>query len=81
MEGVRIGRNGLICWIAVAVGMHVFLFDMIYLGPTAISRGLGDIFVNPRIVKVTHDCRLISDAFVHKYDIRLENVFDTQVRF
>lgn len=79
MEGIRIGRNGLICWIGVAINNHVFLLDMCSLGPAGVERGLKRILESPNIVKVTHDCRFMSDAFVHQYNVKLENVFDTQV--
>lgn len=32
-------------------------------------------------VQVTHDCRLMSDYLHHHHNIRLINVFDTQVRY
>lgn len=79
MEGVRIGRFGTVCWIGVAVSDHAFLFDMCCLGPSGVQQGLANILVNGRIVKVTHDCRYMSDAFLHQYGVKLENVFDTQV--
>lgn len=79
MEGIRIGRSGVVCWIGVATSDHVFLFDMCSLGPAGVKGGLANVLLDGKIVKVTHDCRFMSDAFVHQYGIRLENVFDTQV--
>lgn len=79
MEGVGIGRFGVICWIAIATNEHVFLLDMCSLGPAGIEAGIGKIFTDPNILKITHDCRFMSDALFHRYDLKLENVFDTQV--
>lgn len=79
MEGIRIGRFGLVCWIGVAMSDHAFLFDVCSLGPTGVKLGLAKILVNDKIVKVTHDCRFMSDAFIHQYGVKLNNVFDTQV--
>ena len=79
MEGVRIGRFGVVCWIGVATNDHVFLFDMCSLGPAGVKNGLANILTNAKVVKVIHDCRFMSDAFVHEYGVKLNNVFDTQV--
>lgn len=79
MEGVRVGRFGVICWIGTATSQHVFLWDMCSLGSPGITEGLSKILTDPKILKITHDCRYMSDAFLHKYNVKLENVFDTQV--
>lgn len=79
MEGVRVGRSGIICWIGIATSYHVFLLDMCSLGPAGVERGLNKILENYNKIKVTHDCRFLSDAFVHQYKVKVENVFDTQV--
>ncbi|XP_046439355.1 piRNA biogenesis protein EXD1-like [Daphnia pulex] len=79
MEGVRTGRFGVVCWIGVATSDHVFLFDMCSLGSMGVNHGLANIFTNDRVIKVVHDCRCMSDAFVHQYGVKLNNVFDTQV--
>lgn len=79
MEGVRVDRVGLVCWIGIAVRDMAFLFDMCSLGPNGIKEGLGKVLVNPDILKVIHDCRFVADALLHQYGVKLENVFDTQV--
>lgn len=81
VEGVRTGRFGVVCWIGIATSDHVFLFDMCSLGSTGVNRGLANIFTNDKVIKVIHDCRCMSDAFVHQYGVKLNNVFDTQVSF
>lgn len=79
MEGVRISRSGIVCWIGIGVDNNAYLFDMCSLGPPGIKQGLGDLFCSSSIVKVIHDCRFASDVFLHQYGVKLENVFDTQV--
>lgn len=81
MEGVRVGRFGVVCWIGIGLSDHAFLFDMLNLGPAGVRLGLADILMSPKVVKVTHNCRFMSDAFLHQFRITLENVFDTQVKF
>lgn len=81
MEGVRIGRFGVICWIGIATSDHAFLFDMCSLGPAGVKIGLGNIITSSKILKVIHNCRFIADALLHQYGTMLDNVFDTQVRF
>ena len=79
MEGVRISRTGLVCWISVATTSHVYLFDMLCLGKVGMKSGLNQLYTNPEIMKVVHDCRFLADALVHQYGIYMVNVFDTQV--
>lgn len=79
MEGVGVGRFGVICWIGVAIKDFVFLFDMCSLGPAGVECGLGRILSNRSILKVTHDCRFLADALLHQYNVKIDNVFDTQV--
>lgn len=79
MEGVRVSRSGVVCWIGVATSAEVFLFDMCSLGSAAFKAGLAAVYQRSDIVKVVHDCRFMSDALLHKYSVKLVNVFDTQV--
>ena len=57
MEGVQVGRLGVVCWIGVAMANHVFLFDMCSLGPAGVKQGLNKILMDGDTIKVTHDCR------------------------
>jgi len=79
MEGVTIGRFGVVCWLGIATEDSAHLFDMCSLGPPGMEEGLADILHHPDIVKVVHDCRYVSDALLHLYKVKIENVFDTQV--
>jgi len=79
MEGINIGRQGVVCWLGIGTKDNVYLFDMCSLGPPGIQQGLINILHHPDIIKVVHDCRFISDALLHQFDVKMENVFDTQV--
>uniref|UniRef100_A0A8W8KLZ5 3'-5' exonuclease domain-containing protein n=1 Tax=Magallana gigas TaxID=29159 RepID=A0A8W8KLZ5_MAGGI len=79
MQGVCVGRSGEVCWVQFATGRDVFLFDILELPPECFEEGIKAILENPDVLKVTHDCRLISDYLFHRHNIKLINVFDTQV--
>lgn len=51
--------------------LHCVVYDM-FLSFEALSLTLF-------FLQVTHDCRLISDYLFHRHNIKLINVFDTQV--
>uniref|UniRef100_A0A452IF32 3'-5' exonuclease domain-containing protein n=1 Tax=Gopherus agassizii TaxID=38772 RepID=A0A452IF32_9SAUR len=78
-EGVNLCRHGRLCWLQVATRSRVFLFDIFFLGPRVFKNGLQVVLEDKNILKVMHDCRLISDCLSHQYGIILSNVFDTQV--
>uniref|UniRef100_A0A8C0GSN0 Exonuclease 3'-5' domain containing 1 n=1 Tax=Chelonoidis abingdonii TaxID=106734 RepID=A0A8C0GSN0_CHEAB len=78
-EGINLCRHGRLCWLQVATKSRVFLFDIFLLGPRVFKNGLQMVLEDKNILKVVHDCRLISDCLSHQYGIILSNVFDTQV--
>jgi exonuclease 3'-5' domain-containing protein 1 len=78
-EGVNLGRNGQLCLLQFATTSHVFIFDILVLGQTAFTEGLTELLECCRILKVIHDCRLISDIMFHQFGTKLVNIFDTQV--
>nr|XP_048709099.1 piRNA biogenesis protein EXD1 isoform X2 [Caretta caretta] len=78
-EGVNLCRHGRLCWLQVATRSRVFLFDIFLLGPRVFKNGLQMVLEDKNILKVIHDCRLISDCLSHQYGVILSNVFDTQV--
>ncbi|CAH1777738.1 unnamed protein product [Owenia fusiformis] len=79
VEGVNIGRNGKLCWVQVALKEDIFLFDILALGKDCFSEGLAEILSSDIVMKIIHDCRNISDMLFSQYDIKLMNIFDTQV--
>ncbi|KAL4230381.1 nucleic acid binding [Mactra antiquata] len=79
VEGVVIGRAGKLCWFQIAVPDHIFLFDVLSIGKACFDEGIKELLETEDILKVFHDCRMVSDMLHHQYNIKLVNVFDTQV--
>ena len=79
MEGVRISRSGVVCWLSLATKEFAYLFDICSLGPPGFKHGLAEILENPKIMKVVHDCRFVTDTLRHQFQVKLVYVFDTQV--
>ncbi|KAK2152561.1 hypothetical protein LSH36_325g02115 [Paralvinella palmiformis] len=80
-EAIDMGRNGCLCWLAIATNDDRFIFDIIQLGDECFNLGLSAILQSGNIQKVVHDCRRLSDLLYHKYNTDLVNVFDTQVAY
>jgi len=78
-EGNNIGRTGTVYLVAVGCIKATYIFNVHQLGEDCISVGLKSFLENGNILKVIHDCRLLSDFLFHKYGINIVNVFDTQV--
>uniref|UniRef100_T1IXR4 Uncharacterized protein n=1 Tax=Strigamia maritima TaxID=126957 RepID=T1IXR4_STRMM len=57
----------------------IYIFDMMYQAKEFFQSGLKDILEDPKILKIMHDCRFISDALYHLFGISINNVYDTQV--
>ncbi|XP_038638810.1 piRNA biogenesis protein EXD1 isoform X1 [Scyliorhinus canicula] len=79
VEGIDICRFGKLCLIQIATNDQIYLFDIFLLGPVAFKNGLKMILEDSDILKVIHDCRLVSDCLYHQYRVGLTNIFDTQV--
>uniref|UniRef100_UPI00358E37EC piRNA biogenesis protein EXD1-like n=1 Tax=Myxine glutinosa TaxID=7769 RepID=UPI00358E37EC len=57
----------------------LFLFDILSIGAEGFKNGLKSILQDENILKVMHDCRLLSDCTYYQFGVYLCNVFDTQV--
>ncbi|XP_060067618.1 uncharacterized protein LOC132547832 [Ylistrum balloti] len=79
-EGVQLGKDGPLTLLQVGTIDHdVFLFD-IHVNKDLFTKGrLQDILTSNRIIKVMHSCSGDSAALYYQFNIRLHNVFDTQV--
>ncbi|KAF6020041.1 EXD1 [Bugula neritina] len=77
--GANIGRDGELFWIQISTSDVVYLFDVCAMGHSCISYGLGQIFSSQTVLKVTYDCRWMSDLLFHQYNVKILNVFDVQV--
>ena len=78
IEGVDLGRHGIVSLIQLATREHCFVFDVQ-------DKAIGDPLViwlkmllqNSNITKIVHDCRMDSDALQHCLGITMQNVHDT----
>ncbi|KAM9294451.1 piRNA biogenesis protein EXD1 [Gastrophryne carolinensis] len=77
--GLNISRHGKLSWLQMATPKHVYLFDILTMGPGVFKNGLQGLLEDKDILKVTHDCRCLADILTHQYSVVLSNVFDTQV--
>ncbi|KAM5129641.1 piRNA biogenesis protein EXD1-like [Mantella aurantiaca] len=77
--GLNLSQYGKLCWLQVATRKHVFLFDILTMGPGVFKNGLQVVLEDKGILKVIHDCRWLGDILSHQYGVNLNNVFDTQV--
>ncbi|XP_029937604.1 piRNA biogenesis protein EXD1 isoform X2 [Myripristis murdjan] len=78
-DAVEAFQQGRLCWLQIATKNKVYLFDILVLGAQAFKNGLSMILENKHILKVIHDCRVISACLLAQFGVRLTNVFDTQV--
>jgi hypothetical protein len=75
---VRIDRRYEVILLSISIQTHVYQFDILKLGMPAFDNGLRSI-LESKIQKVIHNSRLLSSCLNHKYSVKLDNVFDTQV--
>lgn len=64
--------------LSISTQTCVYQFDILKLGMAAFDTGLRSIYESS-IQKVIHNSRLSSGCLYHKYNVRIDNVFDTQV--
>jgi len=83
LEGENVGRHGRVTWIVMAARKTLLPFDVDTLleqVPDLWEILNRKIFCNEKLIKIIHDCRAASDYLAHVHGIRINNVFDTQVR-
>ena len=76
VEGVDLCRAGKICLVQLATENECVVIDTLE-ADTALIDWLRVLLESDTIVKVTHDCRMDSDALFHILHIELVNVHDT----
>ena len=59
-EGIRKGTLSLL---SISTATTVFIFDIIQIGQEVFKWGLRAVLTNPHCVKITHDSRLLREAF------------------
>ena len=78
IEGVDLGRHGIVSLIQLATREHCFVFDVQEKAiddPLVIW--LKMLLQDSNITKIVHDCRMDSDALQHCLGITMQNVHDT----
>ncbi|XP_067008144.2 piRNA biogenesis protein EXD1 [Anabrus simplex] len=63
----------------IAVEGHAYFLDVQIMGDAMFDAGLRSILESEKITKIIHNCRIISDLLFDCYNVKLNNVFDTQV--
>jgi len=67
------------CHLQVSAGETCYVFDMLLQAPDIVKE-LRSLMENSSVVKVIHDCWQDPAALFYQLQIRLVNVFDTQVQ-
>jgi exonuclease 3'-5' domain-containing protein 1 len=80
-EGVDLSRIGSVELISICfLSKEIFLVDVGKKGgepDREIVKAVKDLFEDPTVTKIIHDCRMDSDTLFHHYCIDLQNVHDT----
>jgi len=78
LEGEVVGRHGTPSLLLLSTDIETFAFDLYNMGENAFRWGLNSVLTEPRVIKVVHDSRQLSDLLYHQFGgLLLENVFDT----
>ncbi|KAL3696055.1 hypothetical protein R1sor_010131 [Riccia sorocarpa] len=79
-EGVNLARYGRLCIMQLAFEDAVYLVDAV-VGGYELMQACKPALESVHITKVVHDCKRDSEALYFQYDIKLHNVFDTQIAY
>lgn len=79
-EGVDLCRNGTLCIMQLAFPDAIYLVDAIAGGKTLVD-ACKPALESSYITKVIHDCKRDSEALYFQFNIKLHNVFDTQIAY
>ena len=58
-----LARKGTLSLLSIATNTTVFIFDILEIGEEVFKWGLGAVLTNSNCVKITHDARLLREAF------------------
>ncbi|RYR55585.1 hypothetical protein Ahy_A06g030773 isoform B [Arachis hypogaea] len=79
-EGEDLCRTGALCLIQLAFPDAIYLVDAIE-GGEALIKACKPALESNFITKVIHDCKRDSEALYFQFDIKLNNVMDTQIAY
>jgi len=76
-------RSQDLCLLQIADAYErAYIFDIFVGGKDLFDKGgLKGLLENPKILKIFHDCRWDSDILWHQMEVKIQNVFDTQVGY
>jgi exonuclease 3'-5' domain-containing protein 1 len=82
-EGNKLSKAGELCVLQIAVDVEdsvvVYIFDAIACKEPI--KLLKPLFENEKVLKVIHDTKRDAEALFWQYDIKIVNVFDTQIAY
>lgn len=79
-DGANMGRKLKLPFLVLSTPHHIYIFDTQVMQYHAFDAGLKKLLESECPKKIIHDCRKISDCLFHKHNVKLNSVFDTQVR-
>jgi len=84
-EGVNLSTSGFITLIQIATMPYnnypypkIYIFDILF-NPEFLLKGIKRLFESDQVLKIFHDCRTDCSLLYFNHDIRVVNVFDTQM--
>ncbi|XP_077287418.1 piRNA biogenesis protein EXD1 [Arctopsyche grandis] len=78
-EGSEMGRKCTLPLLTLSTPTQIYIFDVKVLHRSCFDAGLEKILESNEIKKIIHNSRKLSDCLYHKHQVKLTNVFDTQV--
>ena len=79
IEGTMLGDQGDMSLLSMSSEDTVYMFDMVTLGQEIFKYGIGAILTDDKITKVFHDMRTVHYYLVHRYQLRMSQVYDTMI--
>lgn len=78
-EGSEMGRKCKLPILTISTPIQIYIFDVQVMQKSCFDSGLRVILESHNIKKIIHNSRKLSDCLLHKHQVKLTNVFDTQV--
>lgn len=80
-DGSEMGRKCKLPILTISTPSQIYIFDIQVMQMSCFDSGLRDILESQEIKKIIHNSRKLSDCLCHKHQVKLTNVFDTQVSY
>ncbi|CAH0759305.1 unnamed protein product [Diatraea saccharalis] len=79
-DGADMGRKCKMPFLVMSTPQQIYIFDIQVMQYHAFDAGLKQLLESETPKKIVHNCRKISDCLFHKHNVKLNSVFDTQVK-